>query len=256
MQLRTLSLLGLVITVLGGCQGTPLLVAGLPTAMDPADNAQRQQLAVNPVPTPTSLVYAPIKSCSYQVRQVDADGAEKLIRSTVSVKRVKDRLLVVETADGKVSTVLINASGKILDFNKVDPNSSRRVTSETFDTESHRQLDELKAKNPKALGAHVIQDISLVTPEFMAARLNVGDTAAVVKAEDGSVWGTYLYRGVADRAGSAAIVLDLTHVLESAPQYGPVLVGYALFDSKTMLPLTLVLDAGFKTHLDQVSCQR
>ena len=142
-------------------------------------------------------------------------------------------------------------NGKIDDFNEVT-NTGERVTSENFNQYAEQQL--AASKERRLNNPHVLNTISVVLPEYSGSPRAINDVVAEVKMEDGSMWATYKYRGITQYRGSPAYVLDLERVPEGTQD--KVVMGFDVVDSKSMLPLLLVLDAGTNSHLEQVSCSQ
>jgi len=238
-----------------GCQSPiAILPDGQPSAMDGQNNQLRTQLTLSAVPIGAS-VYVPVKGCTFtETRQPIGEPAQ-VIAVKVSIKKVRDRLLIVSNENGDSSTALIGRNGKIYDFNTADPSDHHRVTTESYSSDVDAKLAKLREHNiTAAANPHVINEFSVLVPEYFAKSANPGDTVAVVYAEDGSIWANYVYRGMTHFHGADAQVMDLIRLMPNAASYGPIMIGFDVVDVRTRMPLLIVIDAGMKVRLEQVAC--
>lgn len=198
-----------------------------------------------------SLVYAPAAPCTYR-STFTLYGQDPQVRiSSVSLKPVRNRLLVSMLGPGENSTVLIDRSGMLYDFNLVNMNGTRS-TSEDYQAGANEQAARTREKY--GASSHAINDFTILYPHFIAGRRQVGDVVAEIADESGSLWGTYVYRGTTSYAGRQAVVIDLVHKLETRPDKPPVAVGFNILDASTLAPLLLVLDAGSALRVERISC--
>jgi hypothetical protein len=235
---------------LAACQNVTKLPDGQFSIMVAANNKLRSELMVAPNIPQSPFNYRAVKSCIYSGSTPDETGAIKSTHTELSIKASQNRFLVVANEDGKVTTALIQRNGKIDDFNGIVSNG-QRVTADSFGNYASQRLAEDRNKNLN--NAHVLNTISVVLPEYANAPRRVGDAVAEVKVEDGSMWATYYYKGTTQYRNTAAYVLDLERI--SGGMQDRIVVGFDVVDSKTMLPLLLVLDSGASSRIEQTSCQ-
>ncbi|HEV7658217.1 MAG TPA: hypothetical protein VGO55_00070 [Allosphingosinicella sp.] len=202
----------------------------------------RSQLAIAPVSFPQRPTYRPVQACVYRVVMGTAEGEWSEGTQQVSIRRVRDRLLITVVQGGNTSTALIGDNGQVYDFN-VSLVDGVRTNREAFFGGSHGNRDAM-AVNP----------INLAFPHYALPRLSVGEMTGFVQHESGWPWARYVYRGTTTYHGSEAIVLDLISQGETAGGE-PLTVGFSVIDRRTWMPLYYTVDFGFTVEARQVSCR-
>ena len=217
--------------MLCGCMAVTQLPDGQTSIMSAQGNQERTNLVISPVPTPAALTYRPLKSCTYRSSSVGFGVDQTQSTGEISVRRVRDRLLLVDDSNGKKSTFLMSPSGKIYDFNNIN---SKGVQT-TGDTQAAYQY-------------------SIFFPEFTTGLLRPGDTAATIRGKDGKVAGSYQYRGTTTYHGSTGYVLDYVALAPNTP-YGAVVAGFSIIDTKSMLTSHLLIAVqDSRLQVDMDSC--
>ncbi len=236
-----------------GCAQLSTLPDGQKSFMSPANNAARAALPI--APTPTALSYRAPAVCQYASRQKSIDQPAEQKAIALTIRPVADKLSIVETSAGQtVASVLIDRSGKLLDYNSIPTTrgATGRYTPETA-AAMNAQMLQSTARSHAASNPHALNEASLKYPEYISASLQPGQTAGFVLQEDRAVWGTYFYRGMTTYQGRPGALLDLQRVAAgSNPAY---LVGYDIVDPATGLPLLAVLDSGASGSFEQLSCK-
>jgi hypothetical protein len=216
---------------LSGCVSVATLPDGQSSIMSAPSNQQRAQLMISAVPTSVALNYRPFKNCSYHSSSVGFGQPSHQTDGQLTARKIRDRLLLVDDSDGAKSSILMDASGQIFDFNLTDS----KGVQHTGDTQSGDQY-------------------SYMFPQFNQNALKPGDVAANVKTKDGKVMGSYLYRGTTQMHGMNGFVLDFVAMAPNT-SYGALLTGFDVVESRTMVPLLLVTDAqGNKIQIETNSC--
>lgn len=255
--IRAIWLFSLAFT-LTACQGITTLPDGQISIMHGVSNRLRGQLAITSVDPQIAVSYIPVKDCSYREMREALNEPQMERRLDLSIKAIENRLLVVIRGDyHNVSTYLISKSGKLYDFNAIDPSRSERVTPQNYEEVTNRKLRQMNAtRDPRYQALHLINEFSLAIPEYTTTFMRVGKTVAVVLSEDGNLWGEYKFRGTTLFGGIRAGVLDLVRTQVTLPQYGPTVVGFSVVDLTTMLPLIVVIDSGSTYQLERISCSQ
>lgn len=178
--------------------------------------------------------YAPVESCNYRVDVVRDGRSLDPISFPLTIKSVRDRLLVSYEYGSPASTAIIDTRGRIHDFNFVDV-----FFGDRWDSES---LPNKISKLRQSLGPEPgwLNQIQLLFPELNSRALLPGDRLGVLHdVGKGSVWGHYVYRGRSIVAGRSAIMGD---VLRSSPALNgqPFNYGFGLFDEDTFVPLLVI----------------
>lgn len=238
--------------MLASCQSLPSLPHGTASAMNSADTKARAGLAIVPTPFPAQPSYAAVTGCLYRHVIAIYGGKTNETQVLLTAKRVRDRLLITTSGDGKNSTLLIGRNGTLYDFNTADLFQDKRVSPETFEQSSREQIAAMQSKGSK--GVHVINELTAIFPQYVVGGASPDAIVASVAAEGSTVWANYLYRGRTTYQGVDAAVLDLVRAFESVPS-GTVTVGYNVVDLSNMMPILFVLDAGNKMRFERISCQ-
>ena len=244
------------VVMLSGCQGVTTLPDGQISSMHGINSRLRGQLAITSIEPQIARAYEPVKGCSYRVEVRELYQPPKEGGLVLSMKAVKNRVLVVLRDDyNNLSSYLISKRGKLYDFNEViDHSNPERVTSDNYKEVANSKLAKLKAtRDPRYVAPHIINEFSLLIPEYTVTSMRVGDTVAVVSSEDGALWGEYKFRGETYFGGIRAGVLDL---VRTQVKYGATVVGFSIVDLNTMLPLVVVFDEGSMYQYKRISCSQ
>lgn len=230
----------------------PMIAGGTLSAMDETNTALRTRLQVSPIPLNRDPTYAPAQLCSYFQLYGTPQGESKESRLTVGSKPARNLLLITIRDESDVGTILIGRAGRLVDFNLKDVSTGLRSNSETFRSIATGQKARLRPTHGPTL--ETINQVTAIFPEYLPNRRQVGNVAAVVTTTENRPWATYVYRGVASYEGRAVAVFDLVRTFDSAPQIGPVTIGFQVADLSTMMPVLFVLDAGWKLRLRRLGC--
>jgi hypothetical protein len=257
----TVYVLGLSVLI-SGCNSTNLakLANGQYSNLDSADNSLRMSLAIDrPVSSP-KLSYPSAALCWYHENQGQASGSSSEGRVKVSMQPVGNNIFV--TLDGKdgLSSALVDHSGKLIDFNFQNPAAPDlgRYNPGVSKQLNKKMLDQFHAQSSlKGNNTHAISNFFL--PEYVHPPREPGDTVAYARSEDGAVWASYTYRGVANYNGTSAAILDLQRNVPGLPDYGPILMGFSIVDAQTAMPILKVFRTGnpgqyTQSRLEQISC--
>jgi hypothetical protein len=206
----------------------------------------RSRLPVAAVPV-ARLSYAPIEGCGYRAvitdpgRRYDDHGQE------LTVRPVRDRLLVTLAGGGQTSTALIGGDGRLFDFNLGGPGPP--ANAETWPALAKARAAALRSAG--ASDPHVLNHLAVLFPHYSVAMLNPGATVASVPDESGQPWARFVYRGTTSHQGRDGLLLDLVRGAGTGEQT----VGFSLVDARAMIPQLLVLDSGYKIHFEQLRCR-
>lgn len=240
---------------------TLLLITGGCLTTVPLSNGQQAELSIGSVslrdsfhPVAEPIVHGKyhaincVYTSSMQALGIIPGGADKL---TLTIKQLDPTRLWVtynskkRGADGAV----IDPTGKQHDFNFQSIKMKQSLTPEDFSTiaeEKKRQLALLP-------NVHVLNNFTLTIPEFSAADVPVGGTAAEAKAEDDEIWGDLVYRGMVQYQGVNSELFDVVHNEEA----GPTVRGFLLWDTKDWVPALMDFNPGGETFkMRLVSCQQ
>lgn len=237
------------ILVLTGCSREAVRQEPPPprSMLDAEAEQLRTRLRPEAVPLKGSLWYRPVARCRFvEARSPGTAGNP----ATMTVKPLANRLLLTKIAGKDVSTVLLDRQGKLYDYNIIDPVTRRRVTPESSAADARR-----RPASPRggAIAASASRGVVWL-PEFKAASAAPGDTIATVVADDGSIWGRYVYRGGVTYRNSPGAVVDIVREPGGPHKSGAVLAGFTIINLRTMLPLLHVLSDGSGYRLEQVEC--
>jgi len=221
----------------------PPLPSGTRSGMGEERTRIRSQLAITAVSLAERLTYRPVQACSYRVKMGSADGEWSEGIQQVSLRRVRDRLLITAVQGGNTSTALIGNDGQVHDFN-VSLVDGERTNSEVFFGGAHGDRD-----------AMAINPINLAFPHYVSPRLGVGEMTGFVQHQSGWPWARYVYRGTTTYRGVDAIVLDLLSQVENDGRGQPLTIGFAVIDRRNSMPLYYTVDAGFTVEALQISCR-
>ena len=256
---RAGAVLGFVAISLFGCTTISRFPHRQPTALTFDDYSLRSRLRVIPVPL-TLFKYMPIAACSYTETHATYNGSAITSHFQLSVNRWRDHLWVKITSDGLPATATIGDTGKLYDFDFVDPSTGQHVTPETYrwyaDREDHLITGTLSKVDRRVIGVHSVNEFTLMFPKYLSRSEHPGDIAAFMFDKYGVIWGAYRYRGIAVFHGKNVAVFDLTKVSYSSHRNRPIVVGFNIVDPQTMVPLVVVFDAGWHFRIDQIACSK
>lgn len=235
----------------GGCAfilpETPSLP---PSAMSPAYTQFRQSLDIEAHSIARPL-YRPVQGCTYRVFGTDLGARDSDRPVDLSVRPVRERLLVSIAAGSETSTALIGGDGKMFDFSLAAQGVV--VNPETWTSIARERA--LSFRRAGREDAHVVNDLSLIVPHYLPARFNPGATVAILADENGGIWARHVYRGMTAFSGRQALLFDLIGSAGPPSARADNLIGFALVDPATMLPLALILDTSRKLRFEQLACR-
>jgi hypothetical protein len=235
---------------LEGCTILPEAPSLPPSVMSPAYTEFRQSLDVE-ARSIARPPYRPVSGCSYRAVATDLGGRDSDRSVELSVRPVRERLLVSIAAGSEKSTALIGGDGRMFDFSLAGQGAV--VNPETWASIARERAESFRRAGRE--DAHVVNDLSLIVPHYLPARFNPGATVAILADEDGGIWARHVYRGMTEFGGRQALLFDLLGVAASPADRADHLVGFALVDPATMIPLALILDASRKLRFEQLACR-
>jgi len=232
----------------GGCSLLPDVPTLPPSVMSPAYTQFRLSLEVEArsIPRPS---YRAVPGCTYRALGTDLGGHDSDRPVELSVRPVRERLLVSIAAGSETSTGLIDAEGRMFDFSLAGQGVV--VNPETWTSVAKERAETFRRAGRS--DAHVVNELTLIVPHYVPDRFNPGATVAILSDEDGGIWARHVYRGITDFGGRQALLFDLLGPA-APPDRADQLVGFALVDPSTMLPLALILDTGRKLRFEQLTC--
>jgi hypothetical protein len=233
-----------------GCAILPEAPSLPPSAMSPRYTQFRLNLDVEArsVPRPP---YRPVQGCTYRALATDPGGRTSDHSVELSVRPVRERLLVSMAASPERSTALIDGDGQMFDFSLASGGGI--INPETWTSTAKEQAQSFRRAGRE--DAHVINDFSLIMPHYLPGRFDPGATVAILTDEDGRSWARHVYRGTTSFGGRQALLFDLLGSTASPSAQTDQLVGFALIDPETMLPLALILDTSQKLRFEQLACR-
>jgi hypothetical protein len=243
-------LAALPVLLLAGCQTAPAITGAPMPTMSKANTAFRGRLAVAAVPV-ARLGYTPVEGCTYRIVLTDPAGRHGDRSQELTIRGVRDRLLVSLAGSGQTSTALIGSDGRMFDFNLAGLGAP--ANPETYPALAGKRAAELRAAG--ASDPHVLNELAVLFPHYSTAVFNPGQTAAGIEDENGRGWGRYVYRGTVSHKGGDALLFDLLRTSVVAGRQAERTVGFALVDARKMIPLLLVLDSSYKIHFEQQRCR-
>lgn len=233
-----------------GCTMLPKSGSLPPSVMSSAYTEFRESLDVKKRSMARPL-YRPVPDCTYRVLATDPGGRDSDRPAEVSVRPVRERLLVSIAAGSETSTALIGEDGNMFDFSLAGQGAV--VNPETWTSTAKERAESFRRAGRE--DAHVVNELSLIVPHYLSDRFNPGATAAILADEEGGVWVRHVYRGTTTFRGRQALLFDLLGSGPTAPGTAEHLVGFALVDPANMLPMALILDASQKLRFDQLGCR-
>lgn len=233
-----------------GCAILPEVPSLPPSAMSPPYTQFRLNLEVEArsIPRPP---YRPVQGCTYRALATDLGGHTSDRPVELSVRLVRERLLVSMAASSEKSTALIGSDGQIFDFSLSSPGGV--INPETWMSAARERAESFRRTGRK--NAHVFNDLSLIVPHYLPGQFDPGATVAILADEDGRSWARHVYRGTTTFGGRQALLFDLLGSAALPSAQTDQLVGFALIDPATMLPLALILDTSQKLRFEQLACR-
>ncbi len=218
--------------------------------MTAASNAERASFAITATPVVGPIRYAAVGQCAY-LQNSTAPAAPPSEQISITVRTVRNSLLVTIVESKGTSTAIIGTDGSLQTFNLVNAAGGRDTPSNY-----NQRAADAAARYTAQYGstAHMINNFAAVYPHYLKPSWNPGDTVATLESEGGRPWAVHVYRGITSYKGRRAALIDIVRTLDSAPAAGPLVVGWALVDTTTMAPLLFALDAGWKARLERLSC--
>jgi len=238
---------------LSGCSGglqLPRLPTGETLSMTAPSVRERSSFAVEPRPFVGPATYTAVGQCSYH-QESSIPGTPPQETATITVRNVRDRLLVTMIGSSGTSTALIGIDGTLHSFNLIDANGVRR-TQDNADALARRDAAAYQARSGPS--AHIINSFASVYPHYIKRSWAPGDVVARLNSEDGVLWATHVYRGMTIHKGQAAALIDIVRLQPGSARLGPLVVGWALVDPATMAPLLFTLDSGFRVRIERIAC--
>jgi hypothetical protein len=230
------------LAALAACQSTPKGPSGPPTTMAAANVQFRTALPVEPTPLRAAF-YRQLPRCSYAVGRALTGKPATRKDVALTIRPVRDRLLITLQEGGEASTALIGADGTMHDFNLRD-DEGVRWTSDDYGARAARLA---------AQGAgSVINQFTAMFPRYQQGPWMVDAPVAEVHDQTGAVWARYYYRGLTNSHGRRAAVLDM---LSATSANGtPLLTGYNIVDAESLVPLLYVFQTHNEVRFERLSC--
>lgn len=144
------------------------------------------------------LEYRGGSNCVYR-SEIRSNGESQVILWSVAVRQIGDRIQIAmkDQRSGSQTSILLQENGRVTDFNSVDPTTGRQISSDD------------QALINVLIDRGQMLEFRYLFPEFLSGDRNVGEEAAIVRLDDGSVWGRYVHRGFVWRGGKATQVMEL-----------------------------------------------
>jgi hypothetical protein len=244
------------ITLIFGCQSLKKLPDGQYSVMDSESNAIRANLEISRQPIYEQLTYSSQEKCTFKEWRTQYRQADNEKELSLSVTKFENSALVrIERPNFDTSTALISHTGKLLDFNLVNPIDGKRITPEDYT--DFIQQEKLNIGVTTTLKrTHFLNPFSLFMPEFIADnQVKTNQVVAVLKTDDGSLWGDFIYRGKSTFRNKDVLVLDLRRTINKGPDNEPLLFGFSLLDEKTRIPLLSLIGGEFKVVVENLACE-
>lgn len=212
-------------------QQIPILSLLTPAPRPPA-------LALRAESIPSMPRYRPVSSCQYSARM--SDGITTQTDSlALTIRRVRDRLLVTSVVGAEQSTALISQTGRRYDFNAAD-NGGPRLTPE--------ELSRVKNPNGPAMN-----NIDLFIPSYISGPISPGQVVSQMSDSSGTVQAAFVYRGLATFHDREVILLDL--VRSSGGNDVGRTIGFSIVDRERALPLLFAAGGNPSMRSEQTDCR-
>jgi hypothetical protein len=216
------------------------------SVLDPASATARRNLVITTQSLTRVPGLGPVGNCQYLSSYSFSDHDEKrsFTQRISSVRSSPGRLLITLDYGGTISTAIIGTDGRIFDFNMAAANGAR-WTSDTYS----QQARQTAARD--GTQGEVINNFTIAHPRYLQSTWQPGSTVATILAEDGTIWGSMLYRGSSSYNGHIVAVLD---IIKERPidTYD---VGFSLIDTTNFLPVLVAVRSHYNLwRLEQISC--
>lgn len=195
-------------------------------------------LNLRPEIIPTLPHYRPVRLCRYSSRMAAGFGSSQQDTLTITVRRVRDRLLVTSVSGADQSTALISSLGQRYDFNAADASGGRLTPKSFAGTEGER--------GPQ------MNNIDLFIPPYGPGPASPGQTVSSLRDSGGAVRAVFVYRGVTTFHDRPALLMDL--MISSGGTTGRT-VGFSIVDRERGLPLLFAAAGRPSIRAEQVDCQ-
>jgi len=241
--------------LLSACASITTLNNGTSSIMPTAQDSLRNSLIIDVPAHPITLVYKPIRKCTYKEENTPDNTAPSKNTLDISITKQRDKYFVsLYRNDAVFVTGLIGPTGKLFNYtNRVDDlgvvNPTNVDQANRVLIDRHRQtMNPLTQTNAKSLNL-----FSLLLPEWARPFRVPGEAVGHVLDEERSVWGTYIFRGITNYNGAESAVVDLQRTVPSLGNE-TVTVGFSIIDVKTALPLLQTISSGNGSIRQQISC--
>lgn len=195
-------------------------------------------LVLRPEAIPALPRYRAVSLCRYSGRMSDGLHTQSDAQ-TITVRRVRDRLLVTSTIGSEHSTALISQSGHRYDFNAADA-TGLRLTPEEF-------------RAAQGQGGPGMNNMDLYIPAYISGGAQPGQIVSVLRDGTGTVQAAFVYRGLATFQNREAILLDLVRSSGGA-DIGRT-IGYSIVDRARALPLLFEAAGNPSIRAEQIDCR-
>lgn len=242
--------------MLSACQAKAILLPdGQISLMSKENSHVRARLTIaSTAPLGNPLPYHPVATCLFLEERAKYSEAitDNKIELTIT-NPIKDWLQVIIRRNNRRSTYTMSNLGELSDINAIDPASSKRVTRENYKAISQQKMKALRGSSNAPL--YIVNEFSLVIPQYSKISLGTGNPAAWIYSEDGIPRAGYEYRGTTVFNGVHAAVFDLLPFTPMDPSHGPPVIGFSVVDLITMLPLLVIFDSyGSKYSFQRLAC--
>jgi hypothetical protein len=182
--------------------------------------------------------YRAVSLCRYNGRMSDGMHTQS-DSQTITVRRVRDRLLVTSVIGSEQSTALISQLGQRFDFNAADA-AGPRLTPDEFG----------KVQGESGPG---MNNMDLYIPPYISGPAQPGQIVSVLRDGTGTVQAAFVYRGLATFQNREAILLDLVRS-SSGADIGRT-IGYSIVDRARALPLLFEAAGNPSIRVEQIECR-
>ncbi|MDB5694395.1 MAG: hypothetical protein JWO81_3458 [Alphaproteobacteria bacterium] len=200
----------------------------------------RRTLPVSSAPLPAPLHYAAGNNCTFELVWSRPGASELNGPMTINTAPVRDRVAISIKAIDAQTSLLITPSGKVTNFNSVDPFTRERITSSNLSALAERTRERLRQMDPEAKNPDVLIGLPML-PRLVDNDGHVGSKVAVVDSASGE-WATYYYQGMIQYKSWNGAVLDLIRVMDVKGKPTSVRLGFLVAEYRTMMPLFFVFE--------------
>jgi len=200
----------------------------------------RRTLPVTAAPLPAPLRYAGGNNCTFELVWSRMGASELNGSMTINTAPVRDRVAISIKAIDAQTSLLITPSGKVTNFNSVDPFTRQRVTFSNLSEMAERTREKLRRMDPQGKNPDVLVGLPLL-PRLVDNDGSVGSKVAVVDSTSGE-WAAYYYQGMIQYKNWNGAVLDLIRVMDVKGKPTSVRLGFLVAEYRTMMPLFFVFE--------------